>query len=91
MEDLHKESEKIYHKHQVHNRLEKESIRTQSLFIFKHRKPENTKMSRQILDHNINATIHANRSTVNSPARDEKEMEREELFVINQEVSNTDT
>ena len=71
MEDLRKENAKIYHKHQVRNRLEKESIRTQSLFIFKHKKLENTKMSRQTLYHNITVTIHVNNSTVNSPARDE--------------------
>jgi hypothetical protein len=90
VEDLRKENAKIYHKHQVRNILEKESIQTQSLFIFKHRKPENTKVSRQILYHNTNAAIHANHSTMNSLAQDETEMEKEGLFVINQEVSNTE-
>ena len=47
-------------------------------------------MSQQILYHNKIATIHVNHSTVNSPAQDDTKMEKGELFVINQEISNTE-
>jgi transposase-like protein len=53
-EDLYEKSARVCHKHQVSNRLDRKVSKHKNPLIFKHRRPENTIMQRQILYHNIN-------------------------------------